>query len=102
MSQKRKFLFFYLTTGAGHISTARVMKDCIQKLNPDAEIVMVNGFDKKNYLGQIMLEKGYYVSTNFLHGLYPLAYDLYQYRFFQTATLKLLMPHTVRYIKKVI
>lgn len=102
MSQKRKFLFFYLTTGAGHISTARVMKDCIQKLNPDAEIVMVNGFDKKNYLGQIMLEKGYYVSTNFLHGLYPLAYDLYQYRFFQTATLKLLMPHTVKYIKKVI
>ena len=63
MSQKRKFLFFYLTTGAGHISTARVMKDCIQKLNPDAEIVMVNGFDKKNYLGQIMLEKGYYVSN---------------------------------------
>lgn len=102
MSQKRKFLFFYLTTGAGHISTARVMKDCIQKLNPDAEIVMVNGFDKKNYLGQIMLEKGYYVSTNFLHGLYPLAYDLYQYRFFQTATLKLLMPYTVKYIKKVI
>lgn len=102
MSQKRKFLFFYLTTGAGHISTAKVMKDCIQKIDPSAEVVMVNGFDKKNYLGQIFLEKGYYLSTNFFHGLYPLAYDLYQYRFFQTATLKLLMPHTVKYIKKVI
>ena len=62
MSQKRKFMFVYLTTGAGHISTARVMKECILKNEPNAEVVMVNGFDKKNFWGQVILEQGYYVS----------------------------------------
>lgn len=102
MSEKRKFLFFYLTTGAGHISTARVMKDSILKNNPDAEIIMVNGFDRKNYLGQIIFEKGYYVSTNFMAGLFPLAYDLAQARFFQKNMLRLIYPHTLKYLKQVI
>lgn len=102
MSMKRKFLFFYLTTGAGHISTARVMRDCIQKLNPEAEIVMVNGFDSKNYLGKLFFEQGYYLSTNFFHGLYPLTYDISQFRFFQTLMLKLIRRHTTDYLEKVI
>lgn len=99
---KRKFLFFYLTTGAGHISTAKVMKDCILKNEPDAEVVMINGFDKKNFWGQVILEHGYYVSTNFLHGLYPLAYDLAGFRFFQSFALRFFLPHTVWYLNKII
>ena len=102
MSQKRKFMFVYLTTGAGHISTARVMKECILKNEPNAEVVMVNGFDKKNFWGQVILEQGYYVSTNFFHGLYPLAYDLARFRFFQSFMLRFFMPHTVRYLLKII
>ncbi len=102
MSQKRKFMFVYLTTGAGHISTARVMKECILKNEPNAEVVMVNGFDKKNFWGQVILEQGYYVSTNFFHGLYPLAYDLARFRFFQSFMLRFFMPHTVRYLRKII
>ncbi|MBR5096055.1 MAG: hypothetical protein IK094_02985, partial [Treponema sp.] len=69
---KRKFLFLYLTTGAGHISTARVLKEQILKQNPDAEIVMVNGFDRGNILGKVGFELLYFWSTNFLHGLFPL------------------------------
>ena len=102
MSQKRKFMFVYLTTGAGHISTARVMKECILKNEPNAEVVMVNGFDKKNFWGQVILEQGYYVSTNLFHGLYPLAYDLARFRFFQSFMLRFFMPHTVRYLRKII
>lgn len=102
MSQKRKFLFFYLTTGAGHISTARVMRESIERINPDAEVVMVHGFDKHNFLGKTFFESGYYVSTNFMPGLYPLTYDLAQFRIFQTILLKLLRRHTVNYLKKVI
>lgn len=102
MGNKRKFLFFYLTTGAGHISTARVMKDCILKNNPDAEIVMINGFDNKNFLGKLIFETGYYFSTNFLGGLYSLTYDLAQSRFFQKMMLYTIAPHTIKYIKKVI
>ena len=95
MGNKRKFLFFYLTTGAGHISTARVMKDCILKNNPDAEIVMINGFDNKNFLGKLIFETGYYFSTNFLGGLYSLTYDLAQSRFFQKMMLYTIAPHTI-------
>lgn len=102
MSQKRKFLFFYLTTGAGHISTARVMRDCILKNNPDAEIVMINGFDKKNFLGQLIFEQGYYVSTNWFKGLFSLTYDIGQFRIFQKLMLRTLQFHTVNYLKKVI
>lgn len=102
MNKKRKFLFFYLTTGAGHISTARVMQENILKVNPDAEIVMVNGFDKKNFWGQLILEKGYYLSTNFFHGLYPLTYDLFQFRISSTLLSRLLFPHTVKYLTQVI
>lgn len=78
------------------------MKECILKNEPNSEVVMVNGFDKKNFWGQVILEQGYYVSTNFFHGLYPLAYDLARFRFFQSFMLRFFMPHTVRYLRKII
>ena len=77
---KRKFLFLYLTTGAGHISTARVLKEQILKQNPDAEVVMVNGFDKANIMGKVGFELLYFWATNFFHGLFPLIYDISQHR----------------------
>ena len=99
---KRKFLFLYLTTGAGHISTARVLKEQILKQNPDAEVVMVNGFDKGNILGKVCFELLYFWATNFLHGLFPLIYDISQRRAFATFVSKLMRFHTVHYLKKVI
>lgn len=99
---KRKFLFLYLTTGAGHISTARVLKEQILKQNPDAEVVMVNGFDKGNILGKVFFELLYFWATNFLHGLFPLIYDISQHRAFATFVSKLMRFHTVHYLKKVI
>lgn len=99
---KRKFLFLYLTTGAGHISTARVLKEQILKQNPDAEIVMVNGFDRKNFFGKAMFEHGYFVATNALHGAFPLIYDLSAHRPLLTFFVALLRSHTTRYLEKVI
>ena len=101
-SARRKFLFLYLTTGAGHISTARVLKEQIQKQNPDAEIIMVNGFDRKNFFGKAMFEHGYFIATNALRGAFSLIYDITMYRFAQTFFSALLRSHTTRYLKKVI
>jgi len=98
---KRKFLFLYLTTGAGHISTARVLKEQILKQNPDAEVVMVNGFDKANIMGKVGFELLYFWATNFFHGLFPLIYDISQHRIFATTVSKLMRFHTVHYLKKV-
>ena len=99
---KRKFLFFYLTTGAGHISTARVLKEQILKQEPDAEVVMINGFDRANIFGKVAFELLYFWSTNFLHGLFPLIYDISQHRPFVTLISKIMRFHTVHYLKKVI
>lgn len=98
---KRKFLFLYLTTGAGHISTARVLKEQILKQNSDAEVVMVNGFDKANIMGKVGFELLYFWATNFFHGLFPLIYDISQHRIFATTVSKLMRFHTVHYLKKV-
>ncbi len=99
---KRKFLFLYLTTGAGHISTARVLKEQILKQNPDAEVVMANGFDRGNIFGKVGFELLYFWATNFFHGLFPLIYDIAQHRFFVTLISKIMRFHTVHYLKKVI
>ncbi len=98
---KRKFLFLYLTTGAGHISTARVLKEQILRQEPDAEVVMVNGFDKGNILGKVCFEFLYFWSTNFFHGLFPLIYDISQHRAFASFVSKLMRFHTVHYLKKI-
>ncbi|MBQ3835823.1 MAG: glycosyltransferase [Treponema sp.] len=99
---KRKFLFLYLTTGAGHISTARVLKEEIMRQNPDAEVVMANGFDRGNIIGKVGFELLYFWATNFFHGLFPLIYDIAQHRLFVTLISKIMRFHTVHYLKKVI
>ena len=43
MSNK-KFLFFYLNTGAGHISAAKVLAAAMKEQEPNVEIKMLNGF----------------------------------------------------------
>lgn len=102
MQPRRKFLFLYLNTGAGHISTAKVLKESILKLNPNAEILMVHGFDKSNLVGKFFFESGYYLATNFVQGAYPLTYDLSNNRFMTKVMAKMLRPNTVRHLLKVI
>lgn len=99
---RRKFLFLYLTTGAGHISTARVLKEHILKQNPDSEIVMVNGFDRKNFFGKAMFEHGYFIATNALHGAFSLIYDITMHRAAVTFFGAILRSHTTRYLQKII
>ena len=57
MSNK-KFLFFYLNTGAGHISAAKVLAAAMKEQDPDIEVKMLNGFCSRK-LGHFIFEKGY-------------------------------------------
>ncbi len=102
MSERRKFLFLYLTTGAGHISTAKVLRHEILKLYPEAEIVMVHGFDKHNYVGKSLFEHGYFLATNIFHGAFSLVYDISRFRPVMTAFSKAIHGHTTRYFEKII
>ncbi|MFC2386403.1 hypothetical protein, partial [Treponema socranskii] len=99
---KRKFLFLYLNTGAGHISAAKVLAAALKEKDPDVEIEMLNGFDKYNFFGHLMFEKGYNYATNYVHGAFPLIYDMAQHRWGQTMFVLPLRFHTTRYLRRVI
>ena len=73
--EERKFLFLYLNTGAGHISAAKVLKQAIEKYEPNSEVKMCVGI-KKHGLAHIILEKGYNFSCNYLKGSFALIYEL--------------------------
>ncbi|MBP3709096.1 MAG: glycosyltransferase [Treponema sp.] len=99
---KRKFIFLYLDTGAGHISAARVLAKALKEQHPDVEIEMLNGFDKYNIFGHVMFEKGYNYACNYVHGAFPLIYDMAQHRWGQTMFVLPLRHHTTNYLRKVI
>lgn len=101
--KKRKFLFFYLDTGAGHISAAKVLATAINKLDPTAEVKMYNGFAKHG-VGKFIFEKGYFYATNYFRGMYPIMFDMGQWHWVQS-TLKYLLgwetnPHLRKILKR--
>lgn len=99
--QKRKFIFLYLNTGAGHISAAKVLAQAITEENHDIEIKMINGFGKSNFAGKVLFEKGYNFACNYMHGLFPLIYDLGAHRWAQHLTLLVMRYQTKKYLRKV-
>ena len=97
---KRNFMFLYLNTGGGHLSSARVLKAKIEKLYPDANIQLVNGFDKSNFVSRWVFEKGYHSMCTIVPGLWHFVYDFGQHRTFQKITQKFLNPQTSHYLKE--
>ena len=97
---KRNFMFLYLNTGGGHLSSARVMKAKIEKLYPDANIQLVNGFDDSNFVSKLVFEKGYHSMCTVTPGMWHFVYDFGQHRNFQKISLKLYSPQTAHYLKQ--
>ena len=64
MGTKRKFLFYYLNTGAGHISAAKVLSRAMKQEDDSVQIKMLNGFHPHK-LGHMIFERGYNFSLNF-------------------------------------
>ncbi|MFA6855675.1 MAG: glycosyltransferase [Treponema sp.] len=98
---KHKFLFLYLNTGAGHISAAKVLAHALQVQDPDTEIEMINGFDKSNWFGHIAFEKGYNYACNYIHGAFPLIYDIGTHHWGQDMFVRPLRFQTTRYLRHV-
>ncbi|MDY5633839.1 MAG: hypothetical protein SPF29_04655, partial [Treponema porcinum] len=100
MSNK-KFLFFYLNTGAGHISAAKVLAAAMKEQEPNVEIKMLNGFCSHK-LGHFIFEKGYNYSTNYFKGAFPIVYDLGRYEWLQSGLKHILGPETRPYLRRII
>lgn len=97
----KKFLFFYLNTGAGHISAAKVLATAMQQQDSNVEIKMFNGFSNHK-LGHFIFEKGYNYSTNYFKGAFPIIYDLGKHRWLQSTVKHVLAPETRPYLRKII
>ena len=98
---KRKFLFLYLNTGAGHISAAKVLAQALKAQDPDVEIEMLNGFGKNNWFGHLAFEKGYNYACNYIHGAFPLIYDMGKHRWGQDLFVRPLRFQTTKYLRRV-
>lgn len=99
--KSRKFLFFYLNTGAGHISAARVLSEAMMKEDPGCQIHMVNGFGKHG-IGNIFVERGYNVSCNYFKGMWPLLYDFGFFKWFQTLCIRILTFTERSHIRRIL
>lgn len=99
--KKRKFIFLYLNTGAGHLNAANILADALREKNPDTEILTVNGFGESNHVGHVFYEFGYQFACNYLHGAYPLVYDVGQFHPVQTFLLNLIYKKSLRHVRKI-
>lgn len=98
----RKFQFFYLNTGGGHRSAANTLKNIFEQKYPDAEIQLVNGFSKKNYICNLFFEDFYHFACNWCQSAFSLAYRQTQPRISQYISHNALGWFTVPYLEKVI
>jgi len=95
----RKFMFLYLNTGNGHIAQARVLKKAMEEYDPSIPVELVYGFDQKDKTAKIFFEKGYALACNYVHGAFPLLYDVGQNRQILTFFSSLISIFTEHYIR---
>ena len=98
--KKRKFLFFYLNTGNGHISPAKVLKKAVQEYSPSTEVELVNGFENKNVFGKILFERLYRITSNYLTGAWTLIYDLSRFKCVQSLVAMSVRPTVLGFLKE--
>jgi processive 1,2-diacylglycerol beta-glucosyltransferase/1,2-diacylglycerol 3-beta-galactosyltransferase len=96
----RRFLLVYLNTGNGHRAQAKVLQEAFYEYAPECKVELLCGFDRKNRGGHVLLEQGYAVACNYLHGVWPLVYDLGEFKFFQTIVRHTIRLHTQSYLRK--
>ena len=100
MSMKRKFLFYYLNTGNGHLNPARVLKTAVEEEYPEAEVELVDGFGKNNLVGKVFFEKLYRIASVYLTGLWTLIFDISNHRAVQTLVFHLVQPFIIKRLRQ--
>ncbi|MGL4981895.1 MAG: MGDG synthase family glycosyltransferase [Treponemataceae bacterium] len=96
----RKYLFLYLDTGAGHISSARVVKNALEENHTNSQVVLLNGFAKNQVIAKAICEKGYRASCNAIPGSYSIIYDTMRFHLVQQIGFNFIYLKTVRYLRK--
>lgn len=98
----RKFLFFYLNTGGGHLMPAKVLKSHFNNLYPNScEVKLINGFNKRNYIDRFFYEKIYSFSIKYAPGLYSGIYRVKK-NFLHKVFFDIIYFFEYPYLKKII
>ncbi|PID29196.1 MAG: hypothetical protein CR982_03310 [Candidatus Cloacimonadota bacterium] len=75
---KKKFLFLYLKTGGGHLSTARSIEECILSSKEDVEIILADGLNNGNKFMKSIIEEGYRLSQSIALWVYEILYGIHK------------------------
>lgn len=74
MNKNKKYLFLYLKTGGGHLAPAKAVAGNINKTEKEAEIRLVDAFDKSGWLVRFVVEEGYRFLQQKAKWMYELIY----------------------------
>lgn len=84
---KKKYLFFYLNTGGGHLAPARAVAEEITKINEDIEVVLQDGFEKASKMFSSFIVDGYKTLQTYSPKLYEILYAINKNKIFTRNTI---------------
>ena len=98
-----KYMFFFLKTGGGHLSTAKSVSEKIKtEVNGNIEIELADGLNGSKKFLKYILEDGYRNSISYAEWIYNLLYAIHKFNFVSKITVSLisffLKPHIERQI----
>ncbi len=97
----KKYLFFYLKTGGGHLAPAKAVAEKIYNKNKgDVEIVLSDGLTNSNRLVKGIIEDGYRNAINKLSWTFEFLYALNKIRIFAVFTSFLVSKFVLKHVEK--
>lgn len=101
-AKKKKFLFAYLKTGGGHLAPARSAANYILKHKDNADVLLIDGFEKTGKLGRFIVEDGYRILQSKAKWFFELIYAVHKLKFISWFSSYLVSINTQRYLEEVI
>jgi UDP-N-acetylglucosamine:LPS N-acetylglucosamine transferase len=82
MPTEKKWLFYYLKTGGGHLSPARALKSAVEKIDNHVDVRLIDGLQDAIKPAHWIIEDGYRISMNYAKWTFELLYAFNMIGFF--------------------
>lgn len=101
MPETKKWLFFYLKTGGGHLSPAKALKQSLENISQKTiEIDLIDGLDGALKPAKWLIEDGYRISINYIKWIFELLYALNKWSFFGKLSTRMVLPIVKKQVEK--
>jgi processive 1,2-diacylglycerol beta-glucosyltransferase/1,2-diacylglycerol 3-beta-galactosyltransferase len=102
MNQKKKYLLLYLKTGGGHLAPAKsIAKVLEENCSNEIEPILINGFEKTNFIIRYIIEDGYRNLQAKATWFYEVLYALFKFNFIALFYYSLISFFVKPYLRKV-